>query len=255
MTADEFTFRGSLADTPLPEMLATIHRHKVPGVMQLERNDTTKRIYVIEGDIIFATSSDRSESLGEHLVRRGKLTKTQYRASSDELLRQPGKRHGVILVEMGLLQPEELGPTVREQVQGMLWDLFDWNTGDVSFRVGRFRDDEVYKIKIPTPRAILSGCRHINDGRMVTGRLGGRQTVFRPVDRPEHLADLRLESGEQQILELVDGRRTFLKLCEQGPFSPGANARMVYALTVLGLIERERTSASGIRMKVRTDGT
>ncbi len=255
MTADEFIYRGSLAETPLPEMLATIHRHKVPGVMELEREETTKRIYIVEGDIIFATSSNRDESLGEYLVRRGKITKTQARASSDELLRQPGKRHGVIMVEMGLLQPEELGTTVRDQVQAILWDLFDWEDGDVSFRVGRFRDDEVYKIKIPTPRAILSGCRHISDGRSVTGRLGGRQTVFRPLGRPEHLADLWLEAGEQQLLDLVDGRRTFLELCEQGPFPPGTNARMVYALTVLGLIEPERAGASGIRMKMRTEGT
>lgn len=255
MSAEDFVYRGSLADTPLPEMLATIHRYRVPGVMELRSEDVTKRVYIVDGDIIFATSSDRQESLGEALVRRGKITKAQFRTSSDELVRRPGTRHGVILVEMGFLKPEELGPAVREQVQNVVWDIFDWEQGDVNFRVGRFRDDEVYKIKIPTPRAILTGCRRISEGRTVTSRLGGRQTVFRPVARPEHLLDLHLDPGEQQLLELVDGKRSFLELCEQGPFPPGANARVVYGLAVLGLIDRDRTGSSGIRIQVRTEGT
>ncbi len=251
MVHDEFVFRGDLAATPLPEMLATVHRHGVPGVMEFARGDDTKRVFFVDGDVIFATSSDRSESLGEHLIRQGRITETQYRVSSEEMLRSPGTRHGTVLVQMGFLRPEELGAAVREQVQLILWNLFNWDSGRVAFRVGRFRDDEVHKIKIPTPRAILSGCKHIADGRSVIARLGGRGMVFSARPRPDHLESLRLESGEQQLLDMVDGRRTLYELCEAGPLGPGLNARVLYAFLELQMIQRESAGSAGIRIQVR----
>jgi hypothetical protein len=233
-------------------MLATIHRHGVPGVMEATRGDDSRRVFFLDGDVIFATSSDRSESLGDYLMAQGKITKAQYRVSCDELARSPGQRHGTILVQMGFLGTEELGAAVREQVQEILWNLFNWAEGKVSFRVGRYRDDELYKIKIPTPRVILSGCKRIGDAKLVTGRLGGKHTVFSRPSRPEHLSGLKLEGGEQELLERVNGRRTLVELCEGPPFSPGLNARVLYALLALQLIERERSSSSAIKIQVRT---
>jgi hypothetical protein len=250
MGGDEFVYRGTLAETPLPEMLATIHRYRVPGVMEVSTGDVTKKVYIADGDVIFASSSDRLESLGDFLVRSGRISKAQYRVSCDELARSPGKRHGTVLVELGFLEPEELGPAVREQVQEVLWSLFDCEEGAVSFKVGRFREDEVIKIKIPTPRAIVSGCRRIADGKRVTARLGGRSTVLRRLPFPEHLSGLRLEPGERQLLEMVDGKRTLVELCQEGPYSAGINARLLYAFLALQLVER-RGEGGGIRIQVR----
>lgn len=252
MTAEEFVYRGDLDETALPEILATVHRHGVPGVLECRREDVTKRVFFIDGDVIFATSSDRSESLGDFLLSREKITRAQYRISNDEMDRSAGTRHGTILVQLGFIQPDELGVAVREQVEMILWDLFNWSAGQVSFRVGRFRDDEVYKIKIPTSRAIISGCKHIADGKRVIATLGGRSTVFRPLPRPPHLEDLRLEAGEDRLLEAVDGRTTLYELCEHGPFSAGLNARVLYAYAEMNLIERVDVSSAGIKIQVRS---
>ncbi len=250
MAGEEFVYRGSLAETPLPEMLATIHRYRVPGVMEVSLGEESRKVYIIEGDVIFAVSSDRSESLGEFLVRSGRLTEEEQNVSIEELKLNNGKRHGTVLVEMGLLEPEELEPLVRDQVQQILWTLFDWEDGDVTFRVGTFRDDEVIKINIPTPRAIVSGCRRIVDGKRVTSRLGGRTTILKRLPLPEHLSGLRLEPAERQLLEMVDGRRTLVELCEEGPFSAGVNARILYSFVVLQLVEC-KGEGGGIRIHVR----
>jgi hypothetical protein len=157
-----------------------------------------------------------------------------------------------VLVELGFLEAHELGAAVREQVQLILWSLFNWDQGEVRFRVGRFRDDEVFKIKIPTPRVVLSGCKRITDAKKVTSKLGGRNTVFHQVERPDHLALLRLESGEQQLLDMIDGKRSLFELCEQGPMTAGLNARVLYAFTELGMVHRELpVGAGGIRIHVK----
>jgi hypothetical protein len=247
-----YVFNGELSETPLPKMLATVHRYGVPGVMTITNGEENKRVFFVDGDVIFASSSDRGESLGEHLLSQNRISKAQYRVSCDELKRSPHKRHGTVMVEMGFLKPEQLGVAVREQVQNILWSLFNWEHGEVVFNVGRFKDDEVYKIRIPTPRAILSGCKRIQDGRRATGRLGGRNVIYRTTPRPDHLASLRLEAQEQQLLGMVDGERTVVELCENGPLRPGLNARVLYAFVELQLIEAERTSSgAGLRIQVK----
>lgn len=250
MASEEFVFRGDLESDSLPEILATIHRHGVPGVLECTSGDTAKSVYFATGDIIFATSNDRSESLGESLLREGLITEDQLRLSSDELRRTPGRRHGTVLVQMGFLEPHELGAAVRNQVQAIVWSLFGWTEGTVTFRVGTFREDEVYKIKIPTPRAILEGCRFLADPKEVTARLGGRSAVLRPVARPAHLTTLELRDDERRLLSLVDGTRTLYELCDAGPLNPGINARVLYGLLALRLVgPNESSGALRIRVK------
>jgi len=251
MSSDKFVYRSDLEKTPLPEILSTVNRYGVPGVLEVTHDDFKKRVYLLEGDIIFATSTDRSESLGEYLVRADEITSEELKRSTDELANTPGARHGEILVRMGLLGREKLGAAVRKQVQAIVWSLFNWTDGAVSFNVGRSKDDEVFKIKIPTARAIIAGCRRIGDPKVITARMGGRASVLKRLPRPPHLEKLRLEPDERELLELVNGKRTLYELCEEGPASAGANARVLYAFSELQMLMVDPASSGKILIQVR----
>ncbi len=251
MSSEEFVYRSDLEKTPLAEILATVNRYGVPGVLEVEREGVVKRVYLLEGDIIFATSTDRSESLGDYLVREGQITQAQLEESTEELASSPGARHGEILVKMGILDRDKLGAAVRLQVQSILWSLFNWKEGNVTFKVGRAKDDEVYKIKIPAARAIIAGCRRIEDPKMITARMGGRGAILKKLPRPPHLENLRLEPDERELLELVDGKKTLYELCERGPASAGANARVLYAFAELHMLAVDPSSSGKILIQVR----
>jgi hypothetical protein len=241
---------GELSETPLPEMLATIHRNRVPGVLEAQVQDVSKRVFISHGDIIFASSTNRADSLGDMLMAAGRVTIEQYRASTLLLLDNPKKRHGQVLVDMGLLSEADLRAAVLEQVQRIVWSLFDVPEGRVTFVLGDYAGDEVYQLRIPTPRALLHGCKTVADAKRLVGRLGSKTTVFSCPPRPEHLVSFELESAEEQLLALVDGRRTFFELCEQGPLSAGLNARILYGFQCLGLIRKEKDAPSAIRVQV-----
>ncbi|HVN76499.1 MAG TPA: DUF4388 domain-containing protein [Thermoanaerobaculaceae bacterium] len=243
-------FVGALADMPLPELLATIHRNHVPGVLEVQLAEFSKRIFILGGDIIFASSTNRGESLGDSLLASGQITVTQYRESALQLLANPGKRHGQVLVEMGMLTEAEMRAAVLQQVQRIVWSLFDLSEGLVSFTLGEDRADEVYKLRIPTPRAVLHGCKTVADAKRLVARLGGKGSVFSRPPTPEHLGEFQLEAGEEELLDLVNGRRTLFELCDQGPFSAGLNARVLYAFSCLGMIKKDKDSATAIRVQV-----
>jgi hypothetical protein len=251
MSSDEFVYRSELQKTPLPAILATVNRYGVPGVLEVVRDKCTKRVYLLDGDIIFATSSSRAESLGHFLVGTGVLSADQVRKSSDELSNTPGARHGEILVRMGFIEEADLGSAVRKQVQAILWSLFNWDEGTVSFAVGRAKDDEIFKIKIPTARAIIAGCRRIVDPKIITARMGGRGAVVKRLPRPPHLEDFRLEPDERGLLELVNDKRTLYELCESGAATPGTSVRVLYAMSELQFVSIDSSSVGKILIQVR----
>ena len=116
----KFEYRGDLGVTPLPEVLATIHRYRVPGVVIVSREGRVRRILLDEGVVIFASSNEREVSLGMSLLRRGILTPELAREADTRRTRD-GLRLGNVLLQMGVLTPEDLNRAVADQIREILW--------------------------------------------------------------------------------------------------------------------------------------
>jgi hypothetical protein len=241
-------YHTDLAQTPLPEILVTIHRYKAPGVVECRRGDVVKRIFLDRGQIIFATTNQISESLGDKLLVAGRINRRQYDESVARA-RESGKRHGVTLVEMGLLDHEELFTAVREQIEAILWTLFAWDAGAVTFVPGRDKHLEFVKVEIPVPRAIMSGVRRMPDARALVARLGVKTTLFAQTGTA---VDLELTAEEQAVLDAVDGKRVLYELVNTSPLAPAENARILYAFFALQLIAPK--AVRQIKVQIATPG-
>ncbi len=244
----KFEFRGDLAVQPLPEVLETINRYRVPGVLDCTRENWNRKLYIQNGEVIFATSSNLYDSLGDFLLRLGRITQAQYDESVVRLKAEK-KRQGVVLVEMGVLSAKELFSTVVEQVRQILWDTFNWDSGEVGFSVGRFKEDEIIKLNIPTRNAILRGIEVVKDPKRLVSRLGASWAVYEPAFETADLTELTLEEGEIRLLRAVDGKKSLLELSREGPGSQAANAQLLYAFSCLRLIRRREEVPIKIQWK------
>jgi hypothetical protein len=226
-------YQTDLAQTPLPEILVTIHRYRAPGRVECRRGAEVKTVYLDGGQIIFAASNQIRDSLGDRLLREGKISQEQY----DESVRRlatTGKRQGTILTEMQVLEPRELFVALREQIHEIVWSLFAWDSGTVSFAPGRDKQHEFVKLKIPIPQAILQGVRRMPDPRALVSRLGAKTTLLDRTDRK--VEELTLSEDEQHLLDSVDGKRPLVELVQQPPLPAAENARILYAFFALQLI-------------------
>lgn len=245
-------YQTDLAQTPLPEILFTIHRLKAPGMLECRRGDETKKIFFDNGQVIFASSSNIADSLGDKLLREGKITREQY-DESVQRLKATGKRQGTILAEMKILEPKELFVSVREQIQEIVWSIFGWDSGTVAFTPGRDKHLEFVKLQIPIPQAVLQGVRRMPDPRVLVARLGTRSTVLGRTEAATD--DLHLRPEEQVLLDAADGRRPLSDLVNTPPLTPGENARILYALFALGVLTvRRPTGQIKVQVKVGTPG-
>ncbi len=123
-------FQGDIAETPLPDVLEALRRQKSTGTLMVRRDHAVKCIFINEGQIVFATSTEKEDRLGEILVKNGKLTRAQLEDALLLFEKKGGfKKFGAILVENGLLPPKELFTGLKIQVRDIIASLFLWQDG------------------------------------------------------------------------------------------------------------------------------
>jgi hypothetical protein len=148
---------------------------------------------------------------------------------------------------MGVLTRDQLRQVVTEQVKAILYSVFSWENGTVTFEVERIRKDELIQLGVSTPQAIVDGIRQLPDPRRVVSRLGPSWTVFDRGEVPVEASGVSWSAGELKLLSRVDGRRTLRDLITAGPGDVSANAKLVYAFWMLHLVTRRDVKTSGIR--------
>jgi Domain of unknown function (DUF4388) len=262
---NSFQYRGELSQTALPEILYTIDRFQVPGFIEASGKGVVKQVYIKEGNVVHATSTDRNDSLGAYLQRSGVLTPEVYLETMRERERS-NRRFGVLLIERGLLPPAEVYRAIRKQIEAIVWSLFYWQEGSVAFSIGEFRESDSVRIQLPMRQVILQGIKRAPDAKTLLARLGRKETVLEPCYKTEQLIELALDGDEYRLLSLVDGKRTLFEICTQGPHSAAENAKLLYAFQIIQLVrgvtaasaappEPRRAEGSGaIRIRFKTRG-
>lgn len=216
-------------------MLHTIYRHRVPGVIEARSRGVVKKLFIKDGNVVYARSSDLDDSLAAHLSRRD-MVSTRRLNECALIWKGSNKRFGVILMEQGLLSPKELNQAIRQQVEIVAWSLFSWKEGKLTFDIQELTEPNVIRIQLPLRQMILRGIRlALNDSRLMD-RLGSEEAVFEPAYAGEDLIDIALDREEYQLLKRVDGKATLGEIARTGPFSTSENSKILYVFHVLQLI-------------------
>jgi hypothetical protein len=259
-----YKYRGDLAKTTLPEMLYTIDRFHVPGVVEARRDRVIKRVYVRAGYVIHASSTDRRDSLGAHLLDKRSVRAEVLEELSTER-RHSNKRLGVMLLERGLLSPAQVLRAIREQIEAIIWSLFYWEEGEVTFGIGELEAEDMVQIQFPIRQVIIQGIRQAPDAKLMISRMGDRETVLEPSYEIENLIETGLDVGDYKILRSVDGKKTLYELCSNGAKPAAEIAKLLYAFQILHLIcpkgqavaraeEKKPTRSGPVKIKLGSTG-
>jgi len=116
---------GNIQDVPLPAILQELQQANATGTLFVRCGSVEKSIQVKDGQIIFATSTDGQDRLGEMLVRAGMLSRERLEAALQEWRKNAGiKKIGAILVEKGFVSPKNLFSGLKSQVKDIIYSLF-----------------------------------------------------------------------------------------------------------------------------------
>jgi hypothetical protein len=229
--------RGTLDSTSLPAIIRPMVRHRRTGVLRLNQHRTAKTVYIDEGRLIFATSNDPDDRLGEILLRKGTIT---YRTLEDSAraLRQ-GKRQGTILVENGAIRARDLIEGVSDQVRGIICSLVSWETGEYEFSEGALPSREVIVLRISTADLLMDGVRRVERWSRIRSAVGDldQQYVLAP-NAAAIMSGVSLDKDELAIVASIDGPTTIEDICAAARQTDFWVCRTLWGLWAVGILDR-----------------
>ncbi|MDX1584002.1 MAG: DUF4388 domain-containing protein [Thermoanaerobaculia bacterium] len=208
---EKVALSGDLEVISVPDVLSFISMIRSTGDLVFRKGDIQQNVHWKDGEMVFAHSNSQEHSLGEFLLRNGKITKEQLDDSRKHL--EPGVRHGKLLVQLGYLSPKDLWWGVKEQVLEIIFSMFSWNEGDFEFIASEAELGERITLTLNTSTIIMEGIRRLDESERISEKITGNDMVFYklPVTDDE-IESLGLSESDRRIYEEIDGEKTITDL-------------------------------------------
>ncbi len=243
-------FRGSLKETPLPQVLRRIFLERLKGTLTLVHGDETRHLFFEKGELRTATSSREGQRIGAFLKRRGWITDQDISWALETVARQGRARLGKILVEKGLVSRAVLDAEMRRLVEEIVYSTFAWEEGEYRFQSSTGVLDPDVALSLSTAAIIVEGIRRLPESDVFRERLGdGHQVPMLSPDPMSRYQYLPLTPQEAYLLSRIDAALDIDSLLKIGGSSRGATAKTLYALLSCGIVEWRTEGAPGAALQ------
>ena len=228
---------GDLSRIQLPDVLSFVSMIRVSGKLLLRQNSMERTILWKEGDIVFASSNSPEHSLGQFLLRNGKIDEEQYEESKRRVTAQ--LRHGKLLVQMGAISPKDLWWGVKNQALEIIYTLFEWKDGTFTFYDSMEElSSERIVLQVNTSSVIMEGIRRLDESARISEKIPNLEVVFLKVPNVEPDFDhLEMSATEIQIYRNIDGKLTVRELIGRSDLTEFEVTRMLFQLFSARMIE------------------
>ena len=246
----ELPLKGDLQkDASFSRLLAHLRASGRTGTLMVKFGAASKKVYLKDGEAVFASSTSNDDWLGVVLVKTGKISLQQFDYST-EVMKKSGRRHGAVLVELGYITPKELFWAVKYQVKEIIYSLFEYDRAEYEFLDGQI-PDEVITLKMSMGNLIYEGVSRIDNLIRIKEELPPVWTTLQLSDDPLKLfQNVQFSPKDRKILSLVDGQRTIKQVIEDSWFNSFEAMKIVYVFWAIGILTEKKMEDENISLDV-----
>ena len=207
-------------------------RERAPGALRAPEALRRKTVVLRDGQVVFATSSERADRLGAVLWRNGLVAREELERCGR--LVQAGRPLGQVLVDEGLLDSGQLYGAMTLQVREILLAALLEDEGEFVFVEGRVDERNAVKLPERTRDLLLEGMRRRDELERSAPEVPDREAVVRAA----RAAPPDLDDREARLLAAVDGVRTVRQILDETQLGLYEGLRALAALVRRGLVDR-----------------
>lgn len=230
------SLKGNFETFNLNSIFQLLSDDQKTGVLRVRNKDKEIRIYLKDGEIIYATGSQNEDRLGHFLISKGIITPEQLQ----EALRKSKIKKialGQILLEKGILTSQNLKEIIYQQIEHLIFNLFLWNHGEFEYADATLNLTGMIVPKINLVSLLLEASHRIDEMSTLKKHLPDEMQTFRSTGRESDQDEITLNSAELQILGMVDGQRSIRQIIQESGFDEYSAYKILQSLLSSGLIE------------------
>lgn len=233
----KFSLVGNLSEKPIEALLHLLFIERETGKLVLRKNKLRIHFFFKNGNLVFAQSNIKKLTLAHYFYEAQKLTAEQYK-STEILVKKKKLSREEAIRSLGYLSDEEIKIGMSLLFQDIVYMAFRWEAGDYYFIKHREPASNSWQLLQSTANLIFGGIRRIADLDRINDRLPDENEILRKSQNPLlRFQNISLKSEEKEILNLVDGKKTFGTIENTGSLIHPKARNILYGLLETGLIE------------------
>lgn len=241
---DKPILEGDLSRVQLPDVLSFVGMIRGDGKLTVRLRDLERSILWKDGEIVFAQSNSIEHTLGDFLLRNGKINQQQYDESRAKV--NASTRHGKVLVQMGIISPKDLWWGVKNQILEVIYSLFEWKEGSFAFyETSEEVVAERIVLQLNTSSVIMEGIRRLDEMARIREKVTSPELVVAkvPGEAPD-FQELDLNEAEVEVYNAIDGRLTVRELIGRSELTEFEVMRILFQLLSARLVEEVKEEKS-----------
>jgi len=204
---------GNLARFEVPDVLSFLNMGRRTGLLAMERADQETKLFIRDGNPVFATSSRDELRLGDMLIRMGKVTAADLERALGSH-RGRGYRLGQALLAESLLSEAELASFLKVQISEVIFDTFEWKDGVFTFWDRVPPPATAVTLIMDLQNLIMEGSRRMDERGRLAEVFPDQDMIVEAMANPERVKhSVTMTPEEWQVFFLVDGRRSLSEIC------------------------------------------
>lgn len=233
---------GDVSVISISEVLQLLELQRQTGALNIATRSSEVTLYLHKGnlDLVISRGMHDEFLISRYLVQRGWVT----RARLEEILADrggPPMLLGERLVAAGILGPEEIKEALNRQSSELVYEIVRWKSGWFSFVLGATHPAAVQaSLGLSTSALAVEGFRRVDEWRLIEGSFRFTDVLYRDnaalMRIGDHAALTRLE---QDVLSLIDGRRSVRQVVEASKASSFEACKIIYQFINSRVIRRK----------------
>lgn len=207
--APPLSLGGSLADFPLADVLTFLNMGQKTGAIEIYTPKSASRLYLKDGEVIYARSRSPRFQLPAFLKARGVLTEQQA-SQLEERSQRDGSGAVETAVSMGLIPKPDMSSLEKILASEIAFDAMRWREGKFAFLRDYAPEGAFTELRISAMNLILEGARRLDEAsRLASEPDFDRTLVVSLACAAGTLEDqVVLNAVEWAIVALINGKRT-----------------------------------------------
>jgi hypothetical protein len=230
------SFEGEIGEIDLIERLVELGGEQFTGAIRFESDGIIKIVYFKGGDVLSASTNDRTDAIDEILQRAGKVTREHIKQALAK--RKESETLGDALLGLGFITRKELTWARRVQVIGIIRSIIGWSTGSytiVADYLPKREEGTLFSLaQIIVELVVTDNDRSKSEQAMDSGN-----AVFAKAPNfDDAFRRLGLNEDAEQIVAQIDGKNSAAEVASRSGKDIFNVYKLLEALRLLNLVTR-----------------
>lgn len=207
------------------------------GVLTMTNGKEEAKIYLKEGSVVYASSSQREFRLGNLLRVNGILSETELQGFLKKAEAE-NQKLGAFLVKAGHMSKETLKKILRDQVEEIVCSIFFWDSGEFEYKDVSLSVEPSLVSEINPMEIVLEASRRIDEWSIIRKDIPSDKVIFRMSSKAQDQKQFKLNQKERDILSIIDGKKNIRGIMDESGYDEFMGYKILYSMMTSGIIEK-----------------